>query len=89
MQFYIYQVNEKGMQEIHDFLKKYHLSFINSDITSHTLMLWAECAEAQLDQGNPPCVEIHAFYSVTGHAIEFRISDEGYDKILESDEIDG
>jgi hypothetical protein len=79
----VYTVNQKGLQEIHDFLGRAHkLGYDHFDRSM--LRAWAADAESQLDDGNPAEIEIPRWDSVTGATVTYRISAAG----LDADEIE-
>ena len=69
-------INDSGLQEIHNFLGKYHKKGFDH-FTKDMLRAWAADAEFQLSEGNQPTIEIRSFDSVTGAATEYTISDDG------------
>lgn len=82
MKIVTHQVNEQGLREIENFLKENHK--LGNQMDRSNLIAWAMEAEWQADQGNPPCIEIKSWDSLTGRTQEFQISDKGID-ILEED----
>lgn len=75
-------INSHGKQEILEFLRKNHryCAGENQDFFSEEMLhAWAGDAEFQMEEGNPPTIEIPAHNANYGHAIEFRISDAGVD----------
>lgn len=69
-------VNQTGLREIYEFLTDNHKQ---DEFTEAMLNAWAEEAEFQMGEGNPPTIEIKAWDSVSGHAVEFTVSDAGVD----------
>ena len=65
-------VNAKGLREIGHFLACHHKR--GDKITDEMLNEWACMAEFQLDQNNPPCIEIRSFDSLSGQTVEFTLS---------------
>lgn len=73
-----YSVNEQGLSEIQSFLAdKHRLGGAHFDRAM--LQAWAQDAEFQLGEGNPASIEIRSFDSVSGHAENYTISDNGLD----------
>lgn len=71
-------INAQGLKEIHVFLSENH-KLGGDHFDEKMLEAWAEKAEFQLAEGNPACIEIASHNSVSGHAVEYRISDDGID----------
>jgi hypothetical protein len=69
-------VNEKGLVEIQNFLRKNH-KLGGDHFDKEMLLAWAEQAEFQLAEGNPASIEIRSWDSVNGATVNFEISDEG------------
>lgn len=81
-----YTVNEQGLAEIKTFLAAYH-KLGGDHFTPTMLRAWAEKAEFQLGEGNPPLIEINSWDSVTWHVEQYCISDAGLDAhVVEIDE---
>jgi hypothetical protein len=70
------EVNETGLREIKEFLARNHKKG-GDYFTRDMLQAWAEQAEFQMREGNPPSIEIRAYESVHGYTQEYTISDEG------------
>lgn len=70
------EVNETGLREIKEFLARNHKKG-GDYFTRDMLQAWAEQAEFQMREGNPPSIEIRAYESVNGYTQEYTISDEG------------
>ena len=77
-------VNEKGLDEIREFLAENHK--MGSSFARSNLIAWAAEAEFQLREGNPASIEIKGSDSTTGHTREYTVSDAGLD--TEVSEID-
>ena len=69
-------INQTGIREIYEFLTDNHKQ---EEFTETMLAAWAADAEFQMDEGNPPTIEIKAWDSVSGHAVEFTVSEAGVD----------
>ena len=74
----IQTVNEIGLKEIREFLRKTHIKgetigFDGPDL----LRAWAEEAEFQMGEGNPPSIEILSCNSLTGKTETYTISEAG------------
>lgn len=69
-------INQTGIREIYEFLTDNHKQ---EEFTESMLNAWAADAEFQMDEGNPPTIEIKAWDSVSGHTVEFTVSDAGVD----------
>lgn len=76
-------VNESGLKEIHEFLKK-NLKGGAEWFGKEELHAWAEQADFQIGEGNPPTIEIKSWDSIHGYTQEYEISESG----LDSEEID-
>lgn len=73
-------INDKGLKEIALFLAKNHRLVVlrsDKDITKKIVHAWADDAESQLSQGNPPTIEIKSFDSIIGKTVEYTVSNEG------------
>jgi len=72
-------VNEHGRMEIVEFLQENHKALINRHIGHNDPMIfaWASDAEFQMQEGNPPSIEIPGYQSVKGYCLEFTISEKG------------
>lgn len=70
------EVNETGLREIKEFLARNHKKG-GDYFTRDMLQAWAEQAEFQMREGNPPSIENRAYESVNGYTQEYTISDEG------------
>jgi hypothetical protein len=70
-------VNAVGLSEIREFLETHHKR--DEPFTLENLRAWARDAEFQMSEGNPPSIEIRAFDSVSGHAEQYTISEDGID----------
>jgi len=69
-------INSQGIEEIYNFLIE--RSKIDQDqLTPSMLQAWAQDAEFQLNDGNPPCIELKSWQSVSGKTEEFTISSAG------------
>lgn len=80
-----YIVNEKGLDEIREFLRANHKK--GGDFTSDMIRAWADEAEFQIAEGNPATIEIRAQDCVHGRTMEYRISDAGLeDQVIEIDD---
>lgn len=79
-------INAKGLEEIRVFLigchKDGYLYYDDMPDSAKMLNAWAQEAERQINNGNPPSIELKAWDSVAGHTIEFTISNEGVDGAL-------
>jgi hypothetical protein len=73
-------VNERGIEEIRQFLSENHKKG-GDHFTRSMLKAWAADAEFQLDEGNPPIIELKSWDSVHGRTQTYTISDEGIDTI--------
>lgn len=71
-------VNDHGLKEIHEFLSIHH-RLGGDHFDRSMLQAWAEDAEFQLGEGNPPSIEIRSWDSVSGHTEEFTLSRNGLD----------
>jgi len=69
-------INEKGKQEIREFLAANH-KLGGDHFTDSMIDAWVAEAEFQLREGNPPIIEIKSWDSVSGHTMEYTVSDEG------------
>lgn len=77
-------VNPVGIREIGEFLGVRFKKAVNSgkgagDFDSSMLAAWAADAEFQLDEGNPPVIEIKHWDSISGATETFEVSPEGVD----------
>ena len=80
-----YTVNARGIEEIRQFLKENHKK--GDHFTRDMLNAWAQEAEFQLGEGNPPAtIEIRAHNCINGYTMEYRISDAGLDATEHDDE---
>jgi len=69
-------INSQGIEEIYNFLIQ--RSKIDQDQLTHSMLqAWAQDAEFQLNDGNPPCIELKSWQSVSGKTEEFTISSAG------------
>lgn len=85
MQVTNYKVNEKGLNEIKEFLASNHK--LGANFTRDMLHAWAAEAETNADDGNLPTIEIKPWDSIHGYAQEYQISDSGIDaETIEIDE---
>lgn len=84
MQATIRTVNAAGLREIEKFLAFHHKK--GHHFTQSMIRAWAADAEFQMDEGNPPSIEIRSFDSLSGHTETFTISEAGID--CQSVEID-
>ena len=74
----IQTVNETGLSEIREFLQKTHIQGESVGFDGRDLLrAWAEDAEFQMGEGNPPTIEIRSWDSLTGRTETYTISDEG------------
>lgn len=81
-----YTVNERGLNEIKEFLAANH-KLGGNHFTRDMLLAWAADAEFQLAEGNPASIEIKSWDSIHGRAQEFTISAAGLDaEVIETDE---
>ena len=78
MQVTTYTVNDRGLNEIKEFLADNHEKG-GDHFDRDMLLAWAADAEFQLSEGNPATIEIKAWDSVHGRTQEFTISDAGLD----------
>ncbi len=78
MQTTVKTVNSSGIAQIAEFLAKNH-KLGGEHFTSSMLRAWAEEAEFQLSEGNPPSIELKARDSLSGATQEFTISEKGID----------
>ena len=67
-------LNVKAVDEIRAILSTRHING-GENWTEAMLHAWAAKAEFQLGEGNPPCIELKSWESVSGHAEEHRLSD--------------
>lgn len=70
-----YTVNDRGLAEISGFLLENH----KRRIPESCLSIWANYAEAGINYGACPVIEIRAIDSVSGHAETFTVSESGFD----------
>lgn len=76
-------VNENGLRQIHQFLDGHHKK--GGDHFDRSMLLaWAADAEFQLAEGNPACIELRSWDTVSGHTETFTITEDG----LDSEEIE-
>ncbi len=69
-------INSQGIEEIYNFLIQ--RSKIDQDQLTHSMLqAWAQDAEFQLGDGNPPCIELKSWQSISGKTEEFTISSVG------------
>ena len=86
MKYKTYTVNAAGIEEIRQFLKENHKQ---QEFTDEMLRAWAQEAEFQLGEGNPPAtIEIRAHNCIHGYTMEYRISDAGLDATEHDDDED-
>ncbi len=78
MKFEKKTINEKGLQQIHDFLGEYHKKGYEH-FNREMLQAWAADAEFQLSEGNPASIELKSWECITGATKEFTISSDGID----------
>lgn len=71
-------VNATGLKAIQAFLAANHKKG-GAHFDADMLRAWADEAEFQLGEGNPACIEIKSWDSVTGATVEFTVPDEGLD----------
>lgn len=83
MQIELKSVNTAGLEEIRAFLVQHHRR--GEDMTDDMIRAWARDAEFQMGEGNPPTIEIRAWDSLSGAAVEFRVSPAGIDTELVDD----
>lgn len=76
-----YAVNKAGLNEILEFLRKYHKNG-KDIITVDMLKSWAGDVEFQTREGNPPTLEIASYDCVLGRTVDYTISDDGMDAYL-------
>jgi len=70
-------VNPTGLAAIHEWLKE-HMK--DGDLLGpDNINAWATDAEFQMSEGNPPCIELRASQSVSGHTETFTIPSLGID----------
>ena len=84
----VYWVNNKGLQEIAEFLKQNHKSYVDfDDFPKGVLEAWAKDVEFQTGEGNRPTIEIESRYSIHGFTQELEISKSGLNaEVIEFDE---
>lgn len=86
----VYTVNDAGLREIAEFLQENHKAAAGKPyryFTDSMLNAWAADAEASMEAGNPPMIEIPGRHSVTGNPITYTVSDAGLDaREIEVDE---
>lgn len=71
-------INERGLNEIADFLGACHK--LGRDHFDRSMLLaWAADAERHLGDGNSATIEIKSWDAVSGHTETFTISDDGFD----------
>ena len=80
-----YLVNDIGMKEIRAFLSKKH-KLGEEHFDDRMISAWAKDAEAQLDIGNPPTIELKSWESMTGHVETYTISDNGVEALEARDD---
>ncbi len=69
-------INSQGIEEIYNFLIQ--RSKIDEDQLTHSMLqAWANDAEFQLNDGNPPSIELKSWQSISGKTEEFTISSAG------------
>lgn len=79
-------INEKGIKEIESFLVE-RLKDGHKGFTKAQLLAWADDAEYQMREGNPPTIEIKSCESVSGHTECFTVPECGIDaEIVELEE---
>lgn len=69
-------INAIGLAEIHAFLAAHH-KLGGEHFTPAMLRAWAADAEFQLAEGNPACIEIPSWNTISGHTEEFTVSNAG------------
>jgi len=74
-------INEQGLKEIQDFLASHHKK--GGSFTPEMIQAWAQEAEFQMNQDNPPVIEIKEWDSVSGHTEQYEISAAGIDTRVE------
>jgi hypothetical protein len=68
-------VNETGLMLIYEWLAE---RMINGDLLDpYNIGAWARDAEFQMGEGNPPCIELRASQSVSGHTETFTVPSNG------------
>lgn len=72
------RINQHGIEQIRQFLAAEHR---HGPFTLDQLYAWAEQAEAQLEMGNPPTIELRAWEARRGYTLEYEIDQEGFDTI--------
>ena len=79
-------VNNVGLTEIWNFLAANHKE--GGDHFNHEMLTaYAKEAEFQVSEGNPPCIELRSWESISNTTIEFQISAAGIDsEMIEIDE---
>lgn len=81
-----YTVNERGLNEIKEFLAANHKKG-GDHFTRDMLQSWGADVEFQLSEGNEATIEIRAHNCIHGYTMEYRISDAGLDtETIEIDE---
>ncbi len=79
MKMNTFTVNEKGINEIKEFLANHHKKY-QGEIYREQLNAWVREAEFQISEGNPASIEIKSWDSISGHTEELTLSAEGLDK---------
>ena len=76
MKHSIKYINDRGIQEIYNFLSE--RSKMEKDHFTHSMLqAWANDAEFQLSEGNPPSIELKSWETVSGKTEEMTISSAG------------
>lgn len=87
MQVAVKTINDNGLAQIAEFLSANTSKQFNLQQDRAGLRAWAADAEFQMEEGNPPCIEISSVASIHGYTQEFEISAEGIDtEYVEIDE---
>lgn len=71
-------INAAGLAEIRAILAAYH-KLGGDHFTDSMIAAWAAEAQFQLDEGNPPSIEIKARDHVDGRTQDFTLSDAAVD----------
>ena len=74
-------INANGLGQIRDFLVNNHKkgNELYLDCCESMILPWADEAEFQLGEGNPPVIELSCHNSVHGYTQTFTVSDAGLD----------
>ncbi|MFO0449533.1 MAG: hypothetical protein ACK52I_12885 [Pseudomonadota bacterium] len=82
-----YTLNERGLDEIREFLAINHKK-CGDHFSREMLEAWASDAEFQISEGNPATIELRAYDCIHGCTMQYTISDAGIDaQTIDNDDL--